>query len=178
MKALPATVYRIGRREHTQTPAEALSGMGGLHGEGRWHSQGQLILYTSQSIALCKLERLAHADEWFGDENHDRVTLAIALPPSLSFVAVNAAALDQAEPTWREEGNRFCRNLGDAWLGRSKVCALVVPSAVVPDEWNILFNPAHRDFARVLTANAGLASRPLVIDPRVARLVRKTAAKR
>jgi len=177
VRFLPSTVFRIGRQEHAKTAREALSGEGGLHDSGRWHSRGRRILYTSQSIALCKLERLAHGDEWIGDASHDRVTLAISLPPGLSFVTIWPDALDHEDPTWRSEGNRYCRNLGDAWLARAKTCSLVVPSAVVPDEWNILFNPDHAEFAQILAVNRGLTGRPFVVDPRVAQLVRKTGKK-
>ncbi|HEV2818210.1 MAG TPA: RES family NAD+ phosphorylase [Allosphingosinicella sp.] len=173
MRFLPPIVFRIGRQEYAKTPGEALSGDGGLHESGRWHSRGRRILYTSQSIALCKLERLAHADEWIGDVHHDRVTLAISLPSDISFVTIGADSLDLEDPTWRSEDSRYCRNLGDAWLSRGRTCALIVPSAVVPDEWNILLNPSHSEFAQILFANRGLTGRPFVVDPRVASLVRK-----
>jgi RES domain-containing protein len=173
VKSLPPAVFRIARQEYAKTPREALSGAGGLFESGRWHSRGRRIIYTSQSIALCKLERLAHADEWIGEVHHDRVTLTLALPPGLSFVPIPADALDREDPIWRAEGNRYCRNLGDAWLSRATSCALIVPSAVLPDEWNILLNPEHPEFVQVLAVNHGLKGKPFVVDPRVAQLVRK-----
>ena len=56
--SLPPVVYRITREAFAPSTAEALSGIGGLKDDGRWHSVGRPILYSSSSSSLCLLERL------------------------------------------------------------------------------------------------------------------------
>jgi RES domain-containing protein len=46
-------------------------------------------------------------------------------------------------------GGRRCRAIGDRWLtGRGSV-ALIVPSALIPREPNVLLNPQHPDIGRI-----------------------------
>jgi len=40
--------------------------------------------------------------------------------------------------------------MGQAWLQGAQTALLSVPSAVVPAERNILINPRHPDFARIV----------------------------
>ncbi len=42
---------------------------------------------------------------------------------------------------------------GDVWINRSDTVGLVVPSAIARIERNVLLNPAHPDFARLLVAD-------------------------
>ena len=47
--------YRLVKKKYTSKP---LDGLGGLHVDGRWHSKGRPIIYSSESIALAKMEIL------------------------------------------------------------------------------------------------------------------------
>lgn len=42
------------------------------------------------------------------------------------------------------------RAIGDEWLEARTTCVLRVPSIVVPEEFNLVFNPQHPDAAKVL----------------------------
>ncbi len=168
---LPSTVYRVTRLSYADATAKALSGAGGLYDDGRWHSRGNRIVYTSQSSTLCLLERLVHADEWIADRHPDRVMLTIALPP-VSWTGFIAQELASRDPNWRVEGNLLCRNLGDNWLAGSLTCALMVPSAANPGDYNVLLNPLHRDFPKILAANTVLDVAPVELDERVVSLAR------
>ena len=169
--APPARVYRITRFEYADTTEKALSGIGGLHDDGRWHARGRRIVYTAQSSTLCLLERLVHADEWIANRRPDRVMLTIALPP-VSWTGFTAQELARHDPRWRREGSPLCRNLGDAWLASARTCAMVVPSAANPGDCNVLLNPLHADFAAILAANAVLERVPVELDERVVALAR------
>jgi RES domain-containing protein len=138
--------------------------------DGRWHSAGRPIVYTSANPSLCLIERVAHADEWLHQIDHDRVLLTLALP-HVSHAVVTAADLDGEEPRWRDFDNVYCRRLGDEWLRRGVTCALLVPSAVVPQDVNVLLNPAHRDFGDIIRLNENLNSGPVVVDPRLGAIV-------
>jgi RES domain-containing protein len=66
-------------------------------------------------------------------------------------------------PDWRTSGNPACVAIGDAWAFRGETLTLSVPSAIVPEESNVLINPAHEDAARVHVA----APRRFGFDPRL-----------
>ncbi len=53
---------------------------------------------------------------------------------------------------------------GTEWAQESATALLVVPSVLIPEETNVLINPAHRD-AKKITARA---LRQFVYDPRLA----------
>ena len=42
--------------------------------------------------------------------------------------------------------------LGDTWLKKCRECLLRVPSAIMPETFNWLLNPKHRDASRVPVA--------------------------
>ncbi|MES2263971.1 MAG: RES family NAD+ phosphorylase, partial [Pseudomonadota bacterium] len=42
------------------------------------------------------------------------------------------------------------KSTGDAWIHRGQSALLVVPSVIIPDELNILVNPAHPDTAMLV----------------------------
>ena len=64
-----------------------------------------------------------------------------------------------------------CRAVGDAWIMSGASLALSVPSAIVPQERNIVFNVAHAAMADVNAAS----QEPFRFDPR---LGQPTAAER
>ena len=55
------------------------------------------------------------------------------------------------------------RLLGDAWARESRSAALAVPSAIIPEELNLLLNPNHPDFAKIKIAKPT----PFAFDPRL-----------
>lgn len=169
---LPSKVYRVARRDHASSTADALSGAGGLYSEGRWHSLGHRIVYSSQSTTLCLLERLVHADEWIAERHPDRIMLSLTVP-DVSVYRYEAAELSARDPLWRREGSLFCRRLGDLWLAKKASCALMVPSAANQADFNILFNPEHPEFAQLLSANDPLISAPVELDERIVELARQ-----
>jgi RES domain-containing protein len=116
------------------------------------------------------MERIAHADEWIADSAHDRVLVTISLP-KVSYLCIEAREFETQDPQWRAEENSFCRRLGDSWLSKKATCALLVPSAVVPEEFNVLLNPLHPEFPLVLASNLSLIVQSLRPDVRVASLV-------
>ena len=41
------------------------------------------------------------------------------------------------------------RNAGDWWVASGTTALLLVPSVIVPDEYNVLINPQHRNAAAI-----------------------------
>ena len=83
------------------------------------------------------------------------------IPPDYVFCHLDIPddlAIETLEPgflpvNWRESpAPPETQELGDGWVRASKTVALLVPSTVVPIEQNVLLNPAHEDFARIIAS--------------------------
>lgn len=139
-ETLPAPVraWRLVKERHAET---AFDGDGArLHG-GRWNSPGVRMVYTSGSLALAALETLVHLDT------------ALPLPRFIAF-SVHLAPQDicpaQLPSAYSFEGAlpslKETRRVGDEWIATGASLALRVPSAIIPQEFNLLLNPAHPRF--------------------------------
>jgi RES domain-containing protein len=131
--------YRILQNRHTQT---AFSGEGAASYPGRWNFRGDRVVYCSSSLSLATLEILVN----------------IGRPDSLnlySWIEISFPSTLVHKPThlprnWRENPIPIsARNLGQEWYTNKKSAILQVPSAVVPEEYNYILNPAHEGFSKV-----------------------------
>jgi RES domain-containing protein len=66
----------------------------------------------------------------------------------------NTVAVGRLDPEvlpagWCESRDESLRQFGDEWVRGGDTAMLLVPSAAIRGEWNVLLNPAHPDFARV-----------------------------
>lgn len=153
---------RCWRLTSARHAGEALSGRGAALRGGRWNPPGTAVVYLASALSLAILEQLVHvgaADLW----PTDLVALAVDLPDDLSRSTI--------EPTHLPRDWRSARpppglaTLGARWVAEGKSALLMVPSAVVPQEWNVLLNPAHADAARLRAGGA----EPVHLDPRLRR---------
>ena len=153
-----AALWRIGL-EAPGWPANDLSGKGAEASGGRWNSEGVAMLYTSSSIALAVLETLGHLSS--GDVPFNRYIVRIDVPDALW----DAREILDPPGGWDALPAGFTsRFAGDAWCAGRRSLLLVVPSAVLPEEYNVLVNPCHAD-ARLLAATT---MRRLAFDPPLA----------
>jgi RES domain-containing protein len=131
--------WRITRYVHAANP---LSGEGSARSGNRWNSQGVRIGYTSTSRALAVLEMLAHV-------TRDTVPRDIVLIP----VEIPDVLVEELEQTLKTRNvlphGDQSRLTGDAWIRAGSSTGLLVPSAALTRERNLLINPAHPGFARV-----------------------------
>lgn len=115
-----------------------LSGEGGMHASGRWHSVGSRILYASESTALALLETLVQVED------------RLELPPDYQLLRLEAPrnpafeAWEAALPALGES-----RRWGDRWLAERRTVLAKVPAAVAPYSWNWLVNPAHPEASTI-----------------------------
>lgn len=124
--------------------ADAFSGEGARRYGGRWNSVGRAVVYTSAHLSLAALETLAHADRRRFER--DLVAFEVRVPSDL------VATLDDADVPegWRARPDApAARAIGDAWLAARSHVALSVPSVLVPQERNLLLDPAHPRFDAV-----------------------------
>lgn len=116
-----------------------LSGHGGLLAEGRWHRRGTPVVYCADHPATALLERLVHLDP---EE----------LPDSYKLLAIEVGNSDHAlrmtpgdlPDDWRDNLNAS-REIGTAFFTRGEHLLAFVPSVLVPQAWNVLLNPRHRN---------------------------------
>lgn len=132
------TVYRIGAARFIADT----KGTGAKLAGGRWNDKGIPVLYTSQSIALACLEVLVHYGKRALAAKFRRVSVTVPKGVSLKEVRVNS--LDKSWTDYPE--SRACREIDRDSTGKGRYCILKVPSVVVPEESNHLFNPAHPEF--------------------------------
>ena len=117
-------VWRIAQKQHTTPP---LNGMGGTICSGRWHSKGQLIVYTAASQALAILGPIVHFDP--ANAPVDLVMISADISPASSR-ALNAKELGK---NWKTRGAEALRHIGDQWLQDQSSCVLQVPSVITPN---------------------------------------------
>ena len=112
-----------------------LSGIGGLRVAGRWHYAGHPIVYLAETPASALLEVCVHTSA--NDVPPDFTLLKIE-GPELNVPSIETKELPQ---DWRTRVE-VTRDLATAWLKRSESVLLRVPSALVPETVNFLFNPS------------------------------------
>jgi RES domain-containing protein len=143
---LSETVWRIA----TDTPtyvAEDLSGAGAKNSGGRWNSAGVAMIYTSQTRALACLETVVHLNA--GGLPLNRYLVEVTVPGALWANAQRTSASSlpvgwDAQPTGQDS-----LQFGSDWIAAGNSALLVVPSVIVPEEFNVLINPFHPDSALI-----------------------------
>ncbi|HVZ55452.1 MAG TPA: RES family NAD+ phosphorylase [Chitinophagaceae bacterium] len=127
----------------------------------RWNSNGHFMLYSAGTRALACLENLVHRRS-IGSNDLFRVTL-INIPDD---IRINKIDKEELPANWQEYLHyTSCQIIGDKWLKENETCILQVPSAIIPEEYNLLINTQHRDFSRIAVHSI----EPFVFDERLAK---------
>ncbi len=122
-----------------------LSGKGARENGGRWNSAGIPLLYTSSSRALCLAEMAVHGA--LNQMANDYCMLTIELP--LKFSQREMSYKDLPED-WRRFPVPFStQKIGDEFVLSRTDLVFKVPSVLIPEEFNFLLNPLHKDFTKV-----------------------------
>ena len=160
MAATPLKLWRIAK--HTADyEATDLSGGGAKLTGGRWNSKGVPVVYASTTIALATLETLAHLGDNIAIRNIFLVQIKI--PVSLWKNREIIAATD-LPPTWiAEPPGSTTIEFGNEWLKGTSATLLLVPSVIVPEEYNVLINPVHRGIRQITSS----VLRQYIYDPRL-----------
>lgn len=131
-------VYRIVHEKYSKTLFAS-----GL--EGRWNSDGKKVLYTAESVSLAYLETMNYR-KGFGFNNDFKI-MVIQLPTIIDWLMVESNHLPK---NWRDFRNyQDCQKIGDDWFDAAKDLALKVPSAVVPENFNVVINTLHPAYKKV-----------------------------
>ena len=138
-----------------------LTGIGGNFVDGRWHTKPRNIIYVAEHPALAMVEVLAHMH-----------LTAATMPTSLKLLAVdikNGATMSLAPnlPSGWQANRPTTQALGNAGLNGASGLLLKCPSAVLPESYNYLINPLHKQATtHLLETDMG----PYWVDPRFIRV--------
>jgi RES domain-containing protein len=121
---------------------DRLSGTGAWVTGGRWNSKGRPVLDASCSSALACLETVVHLAG--GVPLPLRRSLVRLDVPDDIWAARDVWTADDLKPGWdAEPPGTVSMELGEAWLAGKGTSIVQLPSAIAPDDWNVLVNPAH-----------------------------------
>lgn len=131
--------YRIVKPAYAAT---ALSGEGARLFGGRWNPPGHRCVYAAGSRALAVLEMLVHLTP--ASRGIEFRLLELDFPDEL------VAPRLRTRSGWNEHPpGRASQEAGLEWLKAARHIALPVPSVVIPEEDNLLLNPAAPGFERL-----------------------------
>ena len=139
-------VWRIAKSEHAASVEDMLSGEGAARYGGRWNPKGVRAVYCSENSSLAALEILANLARPSTFPSYRILDLDV---PDGSIAAVPGTIGDP-----RQAGAESFRTR----------LAIIAPSFVNPLERNVVINPDHPDFDKVLPGTI----RPFVFDGRLA----------
>jgi RES domain-containing protein len=140
-------VHRLAKAKYIRD----LTGIGARIAGGRWNVKGTAVLYTSESRALATVEYLVHVPIAIIPRNLKMATLEVPDAAPKTVVSIK-----DLPPTWsRYPPPPELAKIGTDWITRNSHLLLVVPSAVVPGEHNVLINPSHRDMKHVKILDVG-----------------------
>jgi len=137
----------------------SLAGDGAVRTPGRWHTRGRRVVYCAQSPAAALLEILVHFEIDIQDLPVRYRLLKIQVPDDVQFERVSVDHLPKDWPARTE----VTRAVGDSWFTKGSAALLSVPSAIVPETFNVLLNPAHQDARGIVIVQTGEHA----IDPRL-----------
>ncbi|TAD85677.1 MAG: RES domain-containing protein [Bacteroidetes bacterium] len=146
-------LYRLAGKAY----ANDTTGIGAQRYPGRWNPKGTPCLYTSASISLALLEKFVHARAT--EHMQDLCLLTIPVLQTQHLYIIEGAKL----PTSWMEDFTYTQWLGQQILQDVSILGFVVPSAIVPSEFNVVLNPQSAHFKALRVPNA----LPYAIDQRL-----------
>ena len=133
--------WRICRRRYA---ADAASSEGARLFGGRWNSRGVRVVYASTSLSLAAVETFVNLEPNLRPA--DLVSIEGEIPEAVEPITIDVKDLPAR---WYETRDESLRRFGDEWIRAGRSATLLVPSAAIRGEWNVLLNPAHLEFPRI-----------------------------
>lgn len=122
-----------------------LWGKGAALKGGRWNSVGIELLYTATNRSLAIAEVAVHFS--LATLPPDYLMVTLELPEGALIEKLNEKELPLQ---WKSfPPNSATQKLGDAFVLSNRALGLLVPSVVTQDDYNLLINPHHTQFAEV-----------------------------
>ena len=152
--------YRITKEPNVK---KAFAGTGARLYGGRWTSVGIEVVYASEHRSLSVLEVLVHIE---GDDvgNGTVIQPYLIYPISFDEALLDELSASSLPADWASHPPvRSTQQIGDDWVSRASSPVLAVPSVVVPEERNYVFNLNHKRFPEIQIGSPV----PCKIDPRL-----------
>ncbi|WP_371437541.1 RES family NAD+ phosphorylase [Polaromonas sp.] len=141
----------------TDTPdytADDMAGKGAEITGGRWNRVGIPVIYTATNISLATLETLVHFNTT--DLPLNRILVRLDVPDDL-WAARKVLTQHTAKVGWDVfPAGKVTLDAGDVWLGSGASVLMEVPSAIVPEEANVLINPRHPSITKIVVVRTRL----------------------
>jgi RES domain-containing protein len=122
--------------------AADLDGKGNMKTGARWNSPGRGVIYGSFNLSLYVLETFAHLHPLLRVNLPEMTAVRIDIPDGASRLEIDRS--DLPADLSSDQAEQRCRELGDGWLAAEEHLICTVPSVIVPQERNVVINPAHR----------------------------------
>jgi RES domain-containing protein len=143
--------------------ADDLSGAGAKATGGRWNEPDIAVVYASETRALACLETIVHLNA--GGLPFNRYLVEITIPDEVWDDALVETA-NALRVGWdAEPAGQVSIQFGTSWARAGTSALLLLPSVIVPEEWNVLINPAHADCTRI----TAVKQRKWLYDPRMSK---------
>ncbi|MBL7760701.1 MAG: RES family NAD+ phosphorylase [Sediminibacterium sp.] len=133
-------VYRVSKKQF----AADLTGEGARLFGGRWNHIHTGCLYTSASRALALLEFSVNVNRMLAPKSLSLVAIEI---PEKNILKLQITDLPE---NWQDvpvPGST--RDYGTGLLRKAQHSVIAIPSVVVPEEYNYLLNPLHKDHGKI-----------------------------
>lgn len=134
--------WRICRLRYT---AQAATGEGARLYGGRWNSRGVRVVYASASLALAAIETFVNLEPNLRPA--DLVSIEGEIPAGIETLTLDVKSL---AARWHQTRDESLHRFGNEWIRAGQSAALLVPSAAIRGDWNVLLNPAHAEFPGIL----------------------------
>lgn len=136
-------LYRFCQKQWIAT---AWSGVGAVNNSvARWNHPGTPMVYLASSVSLAMLEILVHVHDESILSRYQLMSIAV---PDALIVKLNP---DDLPKNWNANvPGRETKEIGSDWFSGRSSLAMMVPSAIVPMEYNVLLNNEHPDFTACL----------------------------
>jgi RES domain-containing protein len=129
--------WHISSKKYRDT---AFSSIGGLYTESRWVPKGYSVVCTAESLALATLEVLVHTVE---SNSIPLIAIRVLVGDNVAVETVDSNVLPA---NWQEESAYpQLQQIGEEWMQSQRTPILKVPSAIIPVEFNYIFNLEHPD---------------------------------
>ncbi|WP_018969960.1 RES family NAD+ phosphorylase [Rubritalea marina] len=124
----------------------AFSGEGAHKYGGRWNAPGRHVVYLGGSRALTALEMLVHLTTPSSrKKTYQLIRVGIPREDLAVYPSEILPAHWNAEPSMEPT-----QAIGNDWVDAAAQLALMVPSALIPEEYNLLLNPKHPRFSELM----------------------------
>lgn len=138
-------VYRFTKEIYSHE----ISGEGAKQWGGRWNSPGLAVVYTGCSISLSLLELLVY------QATYEEILVNHLMKIEVPDIFIQTVSAKSLKHGWQHDID-YCRFIGNEFLQNNRSLLLKVPSAVIPEEYNILINPRHAAFEKCTLLSARL----------------------